>query len=124
MGLRGELHRLWASLRGQLSSFELADGSRYWYDPQAVGAELFLHGAACLRAGAPANRPPPPEIVRALARAKDRRAAFEALAPNPLFPYEYEVLVERGELVPRSMVAGRAVHESTCADLSEPGEDS
>jgi hypothetical protein len=119
MGLRDELSRLRASLRGELESFELTDGNRFWFDPQAVGAELFLHGCACLRAGAPENRPEPPEILRALVRAKDRRAAFHALAPNPMFPYSYEAFVERGELVHRSMVAGRDV-DGACADMSEP----
>jgi hypothetical protein len=119
MGLRGELSRLRASLRGELESFDLEGGGKHWYDPQAVGAELFLFGCACLRAGAPENRPEPPEIVRALVRAKDRRAALAALAPNPLFPYEYEPFVERGELVHRSMVAGRDVDGEPCEDLSD-----
>ncbi len=112
------MNRLRASLRGQLSSFELADGTRYWYDSQTAGAELFLHGTACLRAGAPANRPEPPEILLALVKARDRRAAFEALAPNPLFPYEYGPFVERGELVHRSMVVGRDVYGEPL-DLSD-----
>jgi hypothetical protein len=119
MGLRDDLRRVRASLHGELDSFDLEGGRKHWYDPHAVGAELFLFGCACLRAGASENRPDPPEIVRALVKAKDRRAAFEALAPNPLFPYEYEALVERGELVHRSMISGRDV-DGTCADLSEP----
>lgn len=120
MGLRGRLNRLQTSLRGQLSSFELADGSRYWYDPDAAFPELFLFGAACLRAaGPPHARPEPPELVRALVKAKDRRAAFESLAPVPFFPYEYDAFVERGELVHRSMVAGRDVYGKPCEDLSD-----
>ncbi len=71
MGLRGRLNRLQTSLRGPLSSFELADGSRYWYDPDAAFPELFLFGVACLRAGPPHTRPEPPELVRALVKAKD-----------------------------------------------------
>ena len=118
MGLRDELNRLRASLRGELESFDLEGGGKYWYDPQAVGAELFLHGCACLRAGAPENRPEPPEIVRALAKAKDRRAAFHALAPNPMFPYEREAFIRDGLLIHRSMVAGRDVHGEP-VDLSD-----
>jgi len=122
VGLRDELRRVRASLHDELASFDLADGSRFWYDPYAVGAELFVHGCACLRAGAPENRPPPPEILLALAEARDRRAAFAAVAPNPaLFPYEREAFVERGELVHRSLVAGRDADESAPSDLSEPG---
>jgi hypothetical protein len=122
--MRGRLRGLQAKLRGQLDYFELEGGGRHWYDPQAACAELFLHGCACLRAGAPENRPEPPEIVRALARAKDRRAALEAVAPSPLWPYEYEAFFERGELVHRSMVSGQGLDDSAWADLSEPGEDS
>jgi hypothetical protein len=122
MGLRDELRRVRASLRGELESFDLEGGAKRWYDPYAVGAELFLHGCACLRAGAPENRPEPPEILLALAKARDRRAAFAAVAPNPaLFPYEREAFVERGELVHRSLVAGRDADESAPSDLSEPG---
>ena len=117
MGLKDELRRLRAALRGQLDSFELADGSRYWYDPEAVGAELFLFGCACLRAGAPEKRPPPPPIVLALVKARDRRAAFASLAPAPFWPYESESFFERGELVHRSMIAGDV--DGATADLSE-----
>lgn len=120
MGLRNELHRLRSALRGQLSSFELEDGSRHWYDPEAACAELFLFGTACLRSGAPENRPEPPEMVRALVKAKDRRRALEALGPLPFWPYEYAPFVESGELVHRSLVAGRDLDESACEDLSEP----
>ena len=125
MGLRDELRRVRASLRGELESFDLEGGGTHWYDPHAVGAELFVHGCACLRAGAPENRPEPPEILLTLAKARNRRAAFAAVAPNPaLFPYEREAFVESGDLVHRSMIAGRVADESACADLSEPGEDS
>jgi hypothetical protein len=38
-----------------------------------------------------------------------------------MFPYEAEALIERGELVPRSMVAARELGEpSEAEDLSEP----
>ena len=77
-------------------------------------------GTACPRAGRAAARPEPPEIVRAFTRAKNRRAAFDALAPSPFFPYEYEPFVESGELVHRSLVAGRDLDEAACEDLSEP----
>ncbi len=124
MGLKGELQRLRAALRGSLSSFELAGGSKYWYSEEQAFEDLFMFGSECMKAGRVEDRPEPPEIVQALARAKDRRAAFESLEPIPFFPYEDEPFVERGELVHRSLVAGRDVDESTCADLSEPGEDS
>ena len=112
------MSRLRASLRGELESFDLEGGGKHWYDPQAVGAELFLFGCACLRAGAPANRPEPPKILRALVKAKDRRAALAALEPVPFWPYQDEPFFERGELVHRSMVVGRDVDGEPCEDLS------
>jgi hypothetical protein len=58
--------------------------------------------------------PEPPETVKAIAvaiaTARDRRATLDQLYPGGsfgLFPYDPEALVERGELVPRSLVAGR-----------------
>ncbi len=80
---------------------------------------MFLFGSDCMKAGRVVDRPEPPEIVRALVRAKDRRAAFDALEPIPFFPYQYEPFVERGELVHRSLIAGRDVNGEPCEDLSE-----
>jgi hypothetical protein len=54
-------------------------------------------------------------------RGRDRGTALSQLYPNGsfgVFPYEPETLVERGELVPRSMVVGRELGEPL-ADLSE-----
>ena len=119
MGLRGRLNRLQASLRGQLSSFELADGGAYWYAEDQAFEDLFMFGSACMKAGRAADRPDPPEIVLALVKAKDRRAAFDALEPVPFWPYEYDAFVERGELVHRSLIAGRGLDGEPCEDLSE-----
>ncbi len=69
-----------------------------------------------------ADRPEPPEIVRAVAGAGDRRAALERVAPDPpmsFFAFERGPLVERGELVARSFVAGRDADDSAVEDLSE-----
>jgi hypothetical protein len=52
--------------------------------------------------------------VKAIARARDRGVALNRLCPRGsfgVFPYEVETLIERGELVPRSMVAGRELGE-------------
>jgi hypothetical protein len=52
-------------------------------------------------------------------RARNRAAALEAVCGGfGLFPYEREALLDRGELVPRSLVAGRKLGEPT-GDLSE-----
>jgi hypothetical protein len=119
--VRNKLRRLEAAARGWLESFELADGSRHYYD--RVSAERLLHSMECLRAQGEGKTtyPEPPETLRAITRAKDRRAALEQVyhpGAFDVFPYDTEALVERGELVPRSMVAGRELGE-VLEDLSE-----
>ncbi len=120
MGLRGWIKRLEQGARGDLASFVLEDGSRYDYNP--IGADLYLHSMDCLRAqGECEPFPEPPETLKAITRARDRKAALNQLYPSGsfgVFPYEVEPLVERGELVPRSMVAGRELGEPL-PDLSE-----
>jgi hypothetical protein len=116
MPLRGWIKRLEHSARGDLASFVLEDGSRYYFDP--ASGERFLHSIDCLRAQAEARRfPEPPDTIKALSRARDRRAALEQVAGD-LFPYDERALVERGELEPRWMVAGRELGEPI-EDLSE-----
>jgi hypothetical protein len=120
MGLRSKLRHLERAASEDLASFILEDGSRYYFNP--TSAEIFLHSMACLRAqGECEPFPKPPETVKALARARDRRAVLNQLYPGGsfgIFPYEVEALVERGELLPRSMVAGRELGEPL-PDLSE-----
>jgi hypothetical protein len=119
MALKGWLKRLEQAARGDLANFMLEDGSRHYFDPKS--GELFLHGCACLRAqhdGEPF--PEPPETIKALRRARDRGAALELVTGGTLgiFPYDPEALVERGVLVPRSLVAGRELG-APVEDLSE-----
>ncbi len=123
MGLRGRIKRLEHAAREDLASFELEDGSRHYYD--RVSPDRFLHSMECLRAQGEGETsfPEPPETLRALLRAKDRAAALAQVYGSgsffDIFPYEPEALVERGELVPRSMVAGSELGE-VLEDLSEP----
>jgi len=118
--LRNWIKRLERGAREDLESFVLEDGSRYYYDP--ASGDCFLHSMDCLRAqGECEPFPEPPETLKAVARARDRGAALNQLYPNGsfgVFPYEPEALVERGELVPRSMVVGRELGEPL-PDLSE-----
>ena len=39
---RSTIRRLQEALRGNLASFELLDGTRYYYDPQELHKQLFL----------------------------------------------------------------------------------
>ena len=118
--VRGWVKRLERDAREDLASFILEDGSRYCFNP--TSAEVFLHSMACLRAQDECEPfPEPPETVKAIARARDRRAALSELYPSGtfgIFPYEVEDLIERAELVPRSLVAGRELGEPV-EDLSE-----
>jgi hypothetical protein len=109
-----------------LERFELDDGSHHYFD--RVSGERFLHSLACLRAQGEGKTtfPEPPETLRAITRAKGRRAALAQVYPAgafDVFPYDPEALVERGELVPRSMVVGHELGE-VLGDLSEQAQQS
>jgi hypothetical protein len=121
VGLRDKLRRLERDAHGDLASFVVEDGSRYYFNPKS--GECFLHSMDCLRAQGDCEPfPEPPETVKAIAIARDRGAALNQLYPSGtfgIFPYEVEALVERGELVPRSLVAGRELGEPL-ENLSEP----
>jgi hypothetical protein len=121
MGLRDQLRNLRRELRGNLDSFVLEDGSRYYHDPQSL--ELIAHIFDCLHAQAEGVPfPEPPEILKAVSRAKHREAALHQVVGGGdlLFPYEVEPLIERGEIVPRSLVEGRELGDGPIPDLSEP----
>jgi hypothetical protein len=66
MGLRDKLGRLEDASRANLESFELVDGSRYYYDPQEVHKGMFLHGIDCLRADGLEEQLEAPEVYRKL----------------------------------------------------------
>src|ERR671910_794723 len=121
MGLKDQLRNLRRELRGNLDSFVLQDGSRYYHDPASL--DLISHIFDCLHCqGAGEPFPEPPEIVKAIARAKDREAALLQVTGGGdlLFPYELGALIERGELRPRSLVEGHELGEGPLPDLSEP----
>ncbi len=117
--MRSKLQRLEQAARGHLKSFELVNGSRFYYDP--LSAELFLHFCEYLRTHDEPERPEPPEVLKALTQAKDRRAAYDEIfgsAYIDMFTYDKQALVERGDLVPISVVVGRELGEPL-PDLSE-----
>jgi len=121
VGLRGWLKRLERGARGDLESFELLDGSRYYHDPK--DSSLFLHWITCVRAGNPDKWPEPPESIRKVAEARDRRVALESIIGGGSFsvlPYDAEALVSERVIRPRSLVTGRDVYDQEVEDLSEP----
>ena len=121
MGPRDSLRRLKREMRGNLDSFVLEDGSRYYHDPQSL--ELIEHIFDCLHAqGEGVPFPEPPEILKAVSRAKNREAALHQVAGGGdlLFPYKVEPLIQHGRIVPRSLVEGHELGEEPLPDLSEP----
>ena len=121
MALRDSLRRLKRELRGNLDSFVLEDGSRYYFDPTST--ELIEHVFDCLHAqGEGVPFPEPPEIIKAIARAKNREAALLQVTGGGdlLFPYLPEPLVQHGRITPRSLVEGRELGDGPLPDLSEP----
>ncbi len=123
MGLKDKLRSPERASRDHLSWFVLEDGSRYYYSPQEVWKDAFGHVAACLHAQADGSDfPPPPEIFRKIAQAQDRRKALKAISGGgsfPMLPYERDALIQRGELIPRSMVVGHELGEGPILDRSE-----
>ena len=121
MGLRARLERLEHAARGTLVSFELLDGSRFYYNPQTM--DLFLHWNKCLDAGNPDKWPEAPEAVRKITEAKNPEAALERIrggASWDMLPYDAEALTTERVIRPRSLVAGRDVYDQEVEDLSEP----
>ena len=50
MGLQDKLRRLEKAAQGKLSHFELADGQRYYFDPQEAFKDAFLYFTDSMRA--------------------------------------------------------------------------
>ena len=48
--------------QNHVRSFELVDGSRYYYDLMEVYKAVFLHGLKCLTADSPEAWPDPPGV--------------------------------------------------------------
>jgi hypothetical protein len=65
-------------MRGKLDSFELRDGTRYYFDRQEALSDAFLFFSDSMRAdhnGAP--RPDPPPVLEAISNAREREDALE-----------------------------------------------
>jgi hypothetical protein len=60
--------------------FELRYGSRYYYNPEEIYNELFLHGIDCLRAVE--EWPEPPEVYLKMCEAREPAAVLERFGPR------------------------------------------
>jgi hypothetical protein len=106
MGLRGWLKRLERSASEDLESFELLDGSIYYFGGLETHKQLFLH--ACDLQLGKGEWPEPPEVYRKMCEAKDPAAVLELLKPedpqrafvNLAELYDTDVLVNERRLVP------------------------
>ncbi len=116
MRLRGKMRRLEAAARGQVESFELEDGSRYYYDPLEVSKAVFLHNVRCAKAGSAEDWPQPPEVLAKVCEARNPAAVLARVAPPGTafaeLPYDHAALVLERRLVP--------VDHEAVEDLSEP----
>jgi hypothetical protein len=101
VGMRSKIRRLERAAREGLSSFELLDGSRYWFSSESF-SEVFGHYLECLKTGAH-DWPDPPEVVKKVAEAQDVEEATERVFGSFL-PYDKKALIEERRLVPRALV--------------------
>jgi hypothetical protein len=79
--MRSWIRRLERDARGHLESFELLDGSTYYYDGLETYKELFLH-AYDVQLGDAHKWPEPPEIYRKMCEARDLEAVLGRLKPE------------------------------------------
>ncbi len=106
--VRGWIKRLERASREDLESFELLDGSRYYFDP--LSWELFLHWCDCMKAGSAHNWPEAPEIMRKVCEAKDVEGALGAVFAEGAWGslvYDPEILIGERRLEPRGLVTYR-----------------
>jgi hypothetical protein len=122
MGFRDKVKRLERSSRDGLESFELLDGSRYYFDPSSE--ETFLHWAECAKRSAH-DWPGPPEVLQKLCEAKDVEEALRKVRGEgdfSFFVYDPEVLISERRLEPRPL-ASRYDPETGEHVPQDPDED-
>jgi hypothetical protein len=115
---RGWLLRLERDANEDLESFELEDGSTYYYDHLETAKELFLY-AYDVQLGATDKWAEPPEIFRKMCEARDPKAVLRRFEPetpqaffDPTSVFDTEALVYERRLIPISYEPPE--------DLSEP----
>ena len=109
MTLRNWIKRLERAASEDLESFELLDGSSYYYDRLQTYKELFLH-AYDVQLGEAEKWPEPPEVYRKMCEAKDPAAVLERFRPedpqrafvNPATHFDTDALIIERRLVPIS----------------------
>jgi hypothetical protein len=115
--MRSWIRRLERDARGHLDSFELLDGSTYYFDRLETYGELFVH-ACDLQLGR-GEWPKPPEVYRKMCEARDPAAVLQRFRPedperafvNLAELYDTHLLVNERRLVP--------IYHPPVEDLSE-----
>ena len=105
--MRSWIRRLERAASEDLESFELLDGSTYYYDRLETYKELFLHACDVLL-GEAEKWPEPPEVYRRMCEAKDPALVLKRFTPdnpqsafvNPTALYDTQALVNERRLVP------------------------
>ena len=115
MGLRRTVKRLEKIVGGNRESFELHDGTRFFFDPDEVLPQMFAYFAASARAvHRGEERPYAPPIIYAIARARDRESAYLRVFPqspagSSMNFFDQDALLARGEVVPRPIVPSEPI---------------
>jgi hypothetical protein len=122
MGLKGKLASLKRKASEGLESFELTDGSTYYYDRPETYAQMYLH-AYDVQLGDAHKWPEPPEIWLKMCEAHDPEAVLGRFKPenparaflNVAETYDTDTLINERRLVPLT-------HEEPVEDLSSQRE--
>ena len=125
-----EVRRLRQRLLGtDTISIRQANGSVAHFDARDAAVACFKYFSESLMADADCEpRPEPPEVLKAVANAADRRSAYDKVMRGYNFiPLDHEALIEEGRLEPAPLVAGYDTYEEFLAsggvpDLSEASE--
>jgi hypothetical protein len=130
MSLRGAIKRLERRAREDLESFELLDGSTYYYDPLETYKELFLH--ACELQLGKGEWPEPPEVYRKMCEARDVAEVLQRFKPedperafvNLAELYDTDVLINERRLVPLYHAPVEDLSEWPASVEAEEGDES
>jgi hypothetical protein len=133
VGIQDKLTQLAKATEGALEHFQLESGELFWFGREETSIQLFLWGCDCACADTVEERPEPPPVIEALVQAKDRRSALHKVYPSMatehpatfvMVPFDIDAFLERGELVHRSLVAGRELDDEPVDDLSSQHQQS
>ncbi len=123
--LRSWVRKLEREGRGGLVRIPQADGTTFAIDRMKAHIQCFGYLYESMHADYDAEpRPEPPSVLLAVASARDRSSALAKVAEKPdSLPVDRQALIEFGEFVPVSLVAGKSYEEvmegGPILDLSE-----